>query len=58
MTEQKFCQSCGMPLETVGVIGTNADQSKNEDYCFYCFKDGAFTQDVTMESIIRNSSRE
>ena len=30
--EQKFCQSCGMPL-TNDVLGTNADGSKNEDYC-------------------------
>ena len=29
--EQKFCQSCGMPL-TEEVLGTNADGSKNEDY--------------------------
>jgi len=29
--EQKFCQSCGMPL-TSEVLGTNADGSKNEDY--------------------------
>ena len=30
--EQKFCQSCGMPL-TQEILGTNADGSKNEDYC-------------------------
>lgn len=27
---QKFCQSCGMPL-TAEVMGSNADGSKNED---------------------------
>ena len=30
--QMKFCQSCGMPL-TDDVLGTNADGSKNEDYC-------------------------
>ena len=40
----KFCQSCGMPL-TEEVLGTNADGSKNEDYCMYCYKDGKFLQD-------------
>ena len=35
----KFCQSCGMPL-TDQLLGTNADGSKNEDYCIYCYKDG------------------
>ena len=49
--EQKFCQSCGMPL-TEKIMGTNADGSRNEDYCVYCYKDGAFTQDCTMEQMI------
>lgn len=49
--EQKFCQSCGMPL-TEEIMGTNADGSRNEDYCVYCYKDGAFTQDCTMEQMI------
>ena len=49
--EMKFCQSCGMPL-TDENLGTNADGSKNEDYCMYCFKDGKFTQDCTMDEMI------
>ncbi|GAA2902793.1 zinc ribbon domain-containing protein [Enterococcus pseudoavium] len=57
MNEQKFCQSCGMPLDKQEVVGTNADQSKNEDYCIYCFKDGEFTQDVTMDEMIEISRK-
>lgn len=49
--EQKFCQSCGMPLTTDNK-GTNADGSRNEDYCIYCYKDGKFAQDMTMEQMI------
>ena len=49
--EQKFCQSCGMPL-TEEILGTNADGSKNEEYCIYCFKDGVFTSDFTMEEMV------
>ena len=48
--EQKFCQSCGMPL-TEEILGTNTDGSKNEDYCIYCLKDGAFTGNFTMEEM-------
>lgn len=48
--EQKFCQSCGMPLAEE-ILGTNADGSKNSEYCIYCFKDGAFTGDFTMEQM-------
>lgn len=51
MKEQAFCQSCAMPIgeET---LGTNKDGSKNADYCAYCYKDGAFTADCTMEEMI------
>ena len=49
--EQKFCQSCGMPM-TIETLGTNADSSRNDDYCIYCYKDGKFTQDMTMEQMI------
>lgn len=49
--EMKFCQSCGMPL-TDEVRGTNADGSKSDDYCVYCFKDGAFTGDFTIEEMV------
>jgi hypothetical protein len=50
--EMKFCQSCAMPMGNVGLQGTNTDGSKNEDYCHYCYKDGAFTKDETMEEMI------
>ena len=54
--EQKFCQSCGMPL-TDDVLGTNADGSKNEDYCMYCYKDGKFLQDCTMEEMFEHCAQ-
>ena len=53
---QKFCQSCGMPL-TEDVFGTNADGSKNEDYCMYCYRDGHFLQDCTMEEMIEHCAQ-
>ena len=50
---QRFCQSCGMPMgETEELYGTNADGSKNEEYCKYCFENGAFTFPGTMEEMI------
>ena len=54
--EMRFCQSCGMPL-TEDVLGTNADGSKNEDYCMYCYKDGKFLQDCTMEEMIEHCAQ-
>ena len=50
--EQIFCQSCGMPLDTPESHGTNQDGSLNQEYCTYCYKDGNFTQDITMDEMI------
>ncbi len=54
--EMKFCQSCGMPL-TDEILGTNADGTKNEEYCIYCYKDGTFTNDLTMEGMVESCAQ-
>ena len=57
--EQKFCQSCGMPLspEVLGTFGTNADRTPNETYCHFCFRDGTFTQKCTMDEMINHCAQ-
>lgn len=52
--DQKFCQSCGMPLNTEADFGTNADKSLNDDYCTYCFQEGKFQQECTMDEMIEH----
>lgn len=47
-----ICQSCGMPLTKDEDCGTNADGSQNYDYCTYCYQDGRFLQECTMEQMI------
>ena len=49
--EQKFCQSCGMPIDD-STFGKETDGSKNEDYCHYCYADGHFTKECTMDEMI------
>lgn len=49
-----FCQSCGMPMQTADQFGTNKDGSLNQEYCCYCYKDGAFVQDCTMDEMIEH----
>ncbi|MDL2234228.1 zinc ribbon domain-containing protein [Ruminococcaceae bacterium OttesenSCG-928-L11] len=49
--DMKFCQSCAMPLSD-DVLGTEKDGSKSQEYCQYCYKDGAFVADCTMEQMI------
>lgn len=50
--EQNFCQSCGMPLQDAALLGTEQDGSPSEHYCNYCYQNGAFTSDMTMEQMI------
>lgn len=50
--EMLFCQSCGMPIEEKELQGTEKDGGLNGDYCIYCYRDGAFTEDCTMEQMI------
>lgn len=49
-----LCQSCGMPLESDELKGTNKDKSLSSDYCTYCFQEGKFMQDLTMEEMIEH----
>ena len=49
---EKYCQSCAMPMANDELCGANADGSKNGDYCKYCYENGAFTADCTMEEMI------
>lgn len=51
MENATCCQSCGMPLSD-DLLGTEKDGSKSADYCCYCYQNGAFTSDDTMESMI------
>ena len=48
----RFCQSCGMPLLEQISLGTEADGGPNYDYCAYCYQNGGFTKEQTMEEMI------
>ncbi len=39
---QLVCQCCGMPLSEDSFISREPDGSFNEDYCKWCYTDGAF----------------
>ena len=49
---ERICQSCAMPLDSDDLLATNLDGTINTDYCKYCYKDGKFIDDVTMEEYI------
>ncbi|RZN33650.1 MAG: transcriptional regulator [Methanophagales archaeon ANME-1-THS] len=50
------CQSCGMPMTKAADFGTNADRSKNEEYCIFCYANGRFRDEgITMEEKIEKN---
>lgn len=49
-----LCQSCGMPMQTAADFGTNADNSRHDEYCAHCFQAGNFTAPaISMEQMIK-----
>lgn len=50
---KKVCQSCGM-IMVENDLGNNADGSKNVEYCKYCYADGHFIKDETMEEMVES----
>ena len=55
--EERICQSCAMPMPTDDLLGADEDGSLNQEYCKYCYKDGEFIDDVTMEEYIEMCSQ-
>ena len=41
-----------MPMGDESLFGTNMDGTKNSDYCKYCYKNGEFVDNVSMEKYI------
>lgn len=54
MENKIFCQSCAMPMENPEDFGTEKDGSASADYCRYCYQQGAFTKEETMEEMIES----
>lgn len=48
-----ICQSCAMIMGPKD-HGKNADGSVNKEYCRYCFPNGKFGKDETMEEMIES----
>ena len=55
MEEMMICQSCSMPLQDAAHYGTTTDGTPTNEYCVYCFKDGEFTHNMTLEETIADS---
>ena len=51
-SQNKFCQSCGMPMKKDPKNGgTNVDGTQSKLYCSYCYQNGTFTFKGTVEEM-------
>jgi formylmethanofuran dehydrogenase subunit B len=61
MENKIICQSCGMPLDTEAVKGTDKNGLKSNEYCKYCYEDGVFTDPKMnlkdMENNVKNQMK-
>jgi uncharacterized HAD superfamily protein len=55
MEANHICQSCGMEMKSAADHGTNADGTLSNDYCHYCYQNGAFTREVTMDQMLETN---
>jgi len=50
--DDRICQSCGMPMVASEHFGTNTDHSVSDDYCCFCFQEGKFTDNFTLDEFM------
>ena len=49
---QAVCQSCGMPLSDPSLLGTEADGQPAEHFCKWCYANGSYQGECTMEDMV------
>ena len=53
MEDMKICQSCGMEMNKPEEFGTEAGGGASQEYCCYCYQNGAFEEkNMTLEEMI------
>lgn len=52
MPDTPYCQSCGMPFFQPKDHGTEADGSPSEEFCSWCYDNGAFIEDESLEELV------
>lgn len=54
----RICQSCGMTLEQDSDRGTERDGSQSKEYCRFCYQQGEFTQELSLDELIELNLRD
>jgi transcriptional regulator with XRE-family HTH domain len=52
---ESVCQSCAMPLRELDDFGTDTDGGLSTEYCVYCYQDGRFTNNRTLDEMIESN---
>lgn len=55
MIDTPICQSCGMPMENDEQKGSEANGESSQKYCTYCYQNGKFTGDFTVDEMIESN---
>ena len=56
MPPEPRCQSCGLPLDEETDYGSEADGTQSEEYCTWCYLDGSFTGEESLDAFIEHSA--
>lgn len=51
---EHYCQSCGMMFTGPDQHGHEADGTETEDFCRWCYDQGSYTYETTMEEMIED----
>jgi len=51
---EKICQSCAMAMQDESNFGKNSDGSKSDKYCKYCYPNGNFSKDESLEEMVES----
>lgn len=51
---EHYCQSCGMMFTGPGQRGHEADGSEAEDFCRWCYENGVYTYETSMDEMIED----
>ena len=51
---EHYCQSCGMMFTGPGQHGHEADGSEAEDFCRWCYENGVYTYETSMDEMIED----
>lgn len=56
MPPEPCCQSCALPLAQESDHGAEADGTKSEEYCTWCYPDGSFAGEESLDAVIEQSA--